>query len=181
MAPVTNLGRGGWNSVKVDYFKKTILSDLEDIMKRRGSVKAGIVIALMGIAVIVALYSVRWAFREDAYISRGNLFYHVLINSPTIRNVPLDGIVGEPSFYSSCGDGPKWPSEGVSYQTMLSQEEVAESLRKYCASRGLKERNESISHDSVGLDFETSNSYLSIIIGGDVNLTQVSIREYEEP
>ena len=78
-------------------------------------------------------------FAEDLYTRAGTLDYYLSINSAFIKNVPKPGAVAEVEYYSSCGDGPKPPAQGVSFLTDADVRSVNAALKAYLEKEGYGE------------------------------------------
>jgi hypothetical protein len=88
-----------------------------------------------------------WA-AESLYTHRGSLAYWMCI-SRTIRNVPEIGVATDVIFYSSAGDGPKRPTDAVSYSTDASRDRIVSELTRYFQDLG------------VSVSFDDSNHHFS--------------------
>ena len=73
---------------------------------------------------------------EDNYSKRGTIAYYVTIHSATIKRFPLIKQVGTEEYYSSSGDGPKLPANGVIYLSREDPKILMESLTTFLTSRG---------------------------------------------
>jgi hypothetical protein len=97
------------------------------------------VTAILLLVVVVAgvgLYSLLLLFTEDLYSERGSFAYYVTIRSSTIKNFPMIQFVGEESFYSSCGDGPKLPANGIRYVSNGIPQDLKQSIERYLLGSG---------------------------------------------
>jgi hypothetical protein len=72
---------------------------------------------------------------EDNYSKRGTIAYYVTIHSTTIKNLPLIKAVGSEDYYSSSGDGPKLPANGIIYSSRENPQIIMDSLTTYLISR----------------------------------------------
>ena len=98
-------------------------------------VKALIICGILIFASGVGLYSLMLAFTESLYVERGSYAYYLLIPS-FIKNVPQPQIVGEPEYYSSCGDGPKPMATGVSFYSKDLKSELFDQINRYAVAAG---------------------------------------------
>lgn len=73
---------------------------------------------------------------EDYNSKRDTIPYYVTIHSTTIKDLPLIKVVGTEDFYSSSGDGPKLPANGVIYRSSEDPKILMDSLTNYLISRG---------------------------------------------
>jgi hypothetical protein len=73
---------------------------------------------------------------EDNYSKKGTIAYYVTIHSTTIKNFPLIKAVGSEDYYSSSGDGPKLPANGIIYLSKEDPKILMDSLTNYLISRG---------------------------------------------
>lgn len=112
---------------------------------------------LLGVVLVTGAYALKLLFTEDLYVKRGSFGYYVTIRSSTIKSFPLLKVVGEEDYYSSCGDGPKLPANGIRYTSSENPQELKHSIEEYLISRGFsKEENSREGGTYVQPDRETS-------------------------
>jgi hypothetical protein len=86
---------------------------------------------------VCVLWLVVWPLIAEDYDSkRGTIPYYVTIHSTTIKDLPLIKVVGAEDFYSSSGDGPKLPANGVIYRSSEDPKIPMDSLTNYLIGRG---------------------------------------------
>jgi hypothetical protein len=85
---------------------------------------------------LLAYYVVGPLIAEDAYVKRGTIAYYITIHSPAIKNFPLIKKAGDEVYYSSAGDGPKLPANGLFYLSLERPEVLSESLDSYLTGNG---------------------------------------------
>lgn len=95
---------------------------------------AGSIIAL--VLLVLFVYVARPLLAEDNYSKRGSIAYYLTIHSSIIKSVPLMKEVGTEDYYSSSGDGPKLPANGVIYLSKEDPKILMESLNSFLISRG---------------------------------------------
>lgn len=130
--------------------------------------------ALFGLlAVLTVLYAVKLLLTEDLYTSRKTFAYYVTIQSSNIKNFPLIGVVGDEVYYSSCGDGPKPPANGIRYNSTEDPQTLRTSIEQYLLDRGFIKEEQSIeggsyvqpgSKTSLELDIRPENEGLHRVI-----------------
>lgn len=112
---------------------------------------------LLGVALVLGVYALKLMFTEDLYVKRGSFGYFVTIRSSTIKDFPRIKVVGEEDYYSSCGDGPKLPGNGIRYTSNEDLQGLKQSIEQYLISRGFsKEENSQEGGTYVQPDRETS-------------------------
>lgn len=112
---------------------------------------------LLGVALVLGVYALKLMFTEDLYVKRGSFGYFVTIRSSTIKDFPRIKVVGEEDYYSSCGDGPKLPGNGIRYTSTEDLQGLKQSIEQYLISRGFsKEENSQEGGTYVQPDRETS-------------------------
>ncbi len=102
--------------------------------KKRLTIVAVMLVALFTLATL-ALHSVGLMFTEDLYYSEGS-YSDFLLTPRDLSTMPLSGLVGKPRYYSSCGDGPKPPMNGISYGSALPPGEVKNEIASHFRRRG---------------------------------------------
>lgn len=105
--------------------------------KRRGWVLAG----AGGFVLLLAFcyYALTLAFTESLYTGRGSFAYYLLIPE-VIQDVPLVDVVGEVTFHSGAGDGPKPPSSSIEYRSRADEAALRAALETFLESRGFTKR-----------------------------------------
>ena len=98
-----------------------------------------IVLVLLGVLVVgagsFAAYALVLGFTEDLYFKRWSVA-HVLFTPSFIENLPKPQIVGDVVYYHSCGDGPKPPAEGLSFETTASKDQILAQFDYYLTRSG---------------------------------------------
>jgi hypothetical protein len=99
---------------------------------------------LVLVVLLGALYAGKLLFTEDLYVTKGSFGYYVTIRSSNIKNFPLIGVVNQEVYYSSCGDGPKPPANGIRYTSKESPQKLKESIERHLFDRGFVKQADSI-------------------------------------
>jgi hypothetical protein len=112
---------------------------------------------LLSVALLLTgAYALKLLFTEDLYVKRGSFGYYVTIRSSTIKDFPRLKVVGEEDYYSSCGDGPKLPGNGIRYTSSEDLEVLKQSIERYLVSTGFsKEENSKEGGSYVQPDHKT--------------------------
>ncbi|MGZ5434983.1 MAG: hypothetical protein ACXWID_02430 [Pyrinomonadaceae bacterium] len=107
-------------------------------MQRKKKIRwLGVAGVLIVILLLCFLWFVAWPLIAEDYNSkRGTIAYYVTIRSTTIKDLPLIKVVGSEDFYSSSGDGPKLPANGIVYLSKEDPKIIMDSLTTYLISRG---------------------------------------------
>jgi hypothetical protein len=105
------------------------------------TVAAILIVAVVG--TFVGLYTLMLLFTEDLYTQKGTFAYYVTIRSPTIKNFPRIQLTGEEDYYSSCGDGPKLPANGIRYVSSETQQALKQSIEEYLFKIGFTKATDS--------------------------------------
>ena len=122
-------------------------------------------------------YVARPLLAEDNYSKRGTIAYYVTIHSSTIKNLPLIKQVGTETYYSSSGDGPKLPANGVVYVSNQDPNILMEALTAFLTSRGFTKDLKQCG--STQCTFSGKSSSIELVIepkGADTR--QVNCTEY---
>jgi hypothetical protein len=98
------------------------------MMKKR--TKAFLVCIAFILTIGLGLYSLLLAFTEDLYVEEGTYTYYLLIPS-LIKDIPRPQVIGTPEYYSSCGDGPKPMTTGISFHSRASRTEIYNRIDEY--------------------------------------------------
>ena len=104
------------------------------------TVTAIVVVAVPGTA--LGLYTLLLLFTEDLYTQKGTYAYYVTITSPTIKNFPRIQLTEEEDYYSSCGDGPKLPANGIRYTSSEKSEVLKQRIEAYLLERGFQKETD---------------------------------------
>jgi hypothetical protein len=105
------------------------------------SVTAIVLVAVVGTG--LGLYTLLLLFTEDLYTQKGTYAYYVTISSPTIKYFPRIQLTEEEDYYSSCGDGPKLPANGIRYGSTQKPDVLKQTIEAYLLKRGfIKETDE---------------------------------------
>ena len=114
------------------------------------------------LCVVISLFD----FRESVYCRRGSWDFWSGINDPVIKCFPILQAVSEPEYHWSCGDGPKLPSQAVSYRSNLPAIELLKSVQPYIAYHGF---SPVVNENSDGFAFikDRNTFYLNIKPAGD--------------
>ena len=139
--------------------------------------------ALKLIAIFVAvillgagLYILKLLFTEDLYVSKGTIAYYVTIRSTTIKDFPRLKVIGEEDYYSSCGDGPKPPANGIRYTSSEDPLILQRSIEEYLLERGFV-KTEASSTGGTYLQSPTKTS-LELAINPENDAHRVVATEY---
>ena len=106
------------------------------------TVAAILLVAVVG--TVVGLYTLMLLFTEDLYSQRGTFAYYVTIRSPTIKNFPRIQLTAEEDYYSSCGDGPKLPANGIRYVSSQNQQALKQAIEEYLSKGGFTKETDSV-------------------------------------
>ena len=92
------------------------------------------------VVLLLAIFIIRYLavplVAEDNYSKRGSVAYYVTIKSATIKNFPLVKLVEPEEYYSSSGDGPKLPANGVIYLSNEDPNTLMDTAVSYLVGRG---------------------------------------------
>jgi hypothetical protein len=136
--------------------------------------------ALFLVLVIFALrFVVSPLIAEDYYSKRGSIAYYVTIHSSTIKSLPLIKQVGNEEYYSSSGDGPKLPANGVIYLSKEDPKILMESINAFLTSRGFTREASQCSNTECNYKAKGSSIELGINPKG-ADTQQVRCIEYFE-
>jgi hypothetical protein len=80
-------------------------------------------------------YALVLGFTEDLYFKRWSVA-HLLFTPSFIEHLPKPNIMGEVVYYHSCGDGPKPPAEGLSFETIASKDQILTEFERYLVQNG---------------------------------------------
>ena len=119
---------------------------------------SGAAIALLGTAYIFYL-----GFQESYYCKAGSLPYYILVRSKTIRNFPQLSVVGDVLFHSGCGDGPKYPDNGVSYASSESTPTLLMHYTNYLESCGYTRANDGFCDNIADFMFAHPGGYRRLV------------------
>ena len=106
------------------------------------TVTAIVLVATVGST--VGLYTLMLVFTEDLYTQRGTFAYYVTIRSPTIKNFPRIQLTSEEDYYSSCGDGPKLPANGIRYTSGENQQALKQAIEEYLFKNGYNKEADAV-------------------------------------
>ena len=140
-------------------------------MKKRSTVGLA-VCAVAAIGFIGYRFFFHVAFNESLYVRPYTIDFFLAINSKTIRHFPSIDVVGERSFHSDCGDGPKQPSNSVSYSTQASTQEVWKVVNAFVEKRGYV-RGDDLNTVYGGKVFLKGDKHFEVSIGENDGLTYV--------
>jgi hypothetical protein len=84
----------------------------------------------------LGLYTLLLLFTEDLYVQKGTYSYYITIRSSTIKNFPRIQLAAEEDYYSSCGDGPKLPANGIRYLSTENREALKQAIEQYLFRNG---------------------------------------------
>lgn len=135
-----------------------------------------IAILVAVILVVAGLYIVKLLLTEDLYVSKGTIAYYVTIRSTTIKDFPRLNVIGEENYYSSCGDGPKPPANGIRYTSSEDPLTLQRSIEEYLLKRGFAKTEESSTGGSY-LQSSTRTS-LELTITPENDAQRVVATEY---
>lgn len=129
------------------------------------TVTAIVVIAVVGTG--LGLYTLLLLFTEDLYSQKGTFAYYVTIRSPTIKYFPRIQLTGEEDYYSSCGDGPKLPANGIRYNSTEKPEVLKQTIEAYLLKHGFQKESDEIN----GGEYEQpgSKTYFHLMIMPEAN------------
>ncbi len=102
--------------------------------KKRIAIVTAVIASVIALAAL-ALHSLGLMFTEDLYYSDGS-YADLLLTPRELSSLPLTGIVGEPQYYSSCGDRHKMPSNEITYLSTMAPELVVDELQAHFRNRG---------------------------------------------
>jgi len=106
-----------------------------------------VVFTAIALALLFGWHYIRIIFAESLYMKKGTLEYFLTMDSEVIENFPLVNIVGEETYYSSCGDGNKPPANGVSFDSRADKAELVRRIEAYVTEHGYKKKEESSAGD----------------------------------
>jgi hypothetical protein len=135
--------------------------------------------AALSLVAALAWLICRWfaaAFTEDLYVEKNTFDYFLVVNSRFIKTVPCPGTITDLAYYSSCGDGPKPPANGVEFTTDATHQKLIDDLTAHLQRFGYrewKETDEYAEHQS-----ETDRNAMISLYALSNNLIRVTIREY---
>lgn len=94
---------------------------------------AAILILLLGTVMVLTLGGACW---ETGSVGRSSLAYHACVRwHEDIAQVPLTGLVGEPT-YSVQGTDGTWATNTASFRSEAALEEIEDELVRFFRSRG---------------------------------------------
>jgi len=138
-------------------------------------------IAVTAVVVVLSVFVIRYValplIAEDNYSKRGTIAYYVTIKSATIKNFPLIKLVGTEDYYSSSGDGPKLPANGVIYISKEDSKTLMDAATTYLVGRGFDKDSGRCGNDECNFTQKGSTIELRISpLAGDTR--QVKCVEY---
>jgi len=95
---------------------------------------------------------------EDNFSKRGTIAYYVTIHSSTIKSIPSIKQVGIEEYYSSSGDGPKLPANGVIYFSKEDPKILMETLTTFLTSRGFRKTSANVVKRNVSIQLKVLQS-----------------------
>jgi hypothetical protein len=133
---------------------------------------------LLGVvALVTGAYALKLLFTEDLYVKRSSFGYYVTIRSSTIKDFPLLKVIGEEDYYSSCGDGPKLPGNGIRYTSSEDPEVLKQSIEQYLVSTGFS-KQENSKEGGTYLQPDHKTSFDLMIMPRNDGLLRVVATEY---
>lgn len=123
------------------------------------------------VGVLLMLAAVAGGAFESVYAPEDSLKGFLMIVPSVVKSIPRVGRVRDVTLYTSSGDGPKPPADGISYYTDASPDVVLRDVRAYFLSEGF-----SPSHDdwsaltkgsdrvSIGIDRENQATQLVVTV-----------------
>ncbi len=136
--------------------------------------KTSILIGLIVLILLSGWYALSIGFDEALYTKKGTLSYYLTINSELIKDVPKPKMVGEPSYYSSCGDGPKPPAQGIIYRSRATQEELLKILDQYATEHEFVKDQKYFIFEHA---YDGNKSFIHFTLTPENGLIQVSFVE----
>ena len=115
---------------------------------------------------ILGLYTVNILFTDGMRFSKGTYEYWLTISSDTIQAFPLFGLVEDPVYFYSSGDGPSPSVQEIVYLSSSSEGELAQEINSFLADRG---------YSKQGNFFVKGNDQISVtLVTKANNLVEVS-------
>jgi len=146
-------------------------------MRRKLLITLALICSLSGLF----LYAIWLAFGPTQEVRPYSYSWWVIL-SPTIRNAPTPGIVGEAKYFTRCHDGEKEGYSAAIFTSKAPKKEITRQIREYIVKRGFKEMKEKPDpryYPYVALSYE--KEYLGIelsIEAEDPGMYRVSLDEY---
>jgi hypothetical protein len=121
---------------------------------------------LVVVALAVLVLLLRFYSRESVYCYRNSLDFRLCITEGVIRYFPTPETISEPSYYFSCGDGPKPPEQEVTFESTLDRDVLRKLFQKHIAEFNYKLADQkgdftlwySNGNRSLFLEIESTNS-----------------------
>jgi len=135
-----------------------------------------VIVALLIASVLTFLgYCLKLGFSESEYMEPGSLKYYLLIHSPFIKGVPVVKPRGGLTYYSSCGDGPALPAEGVHYVSSADEGIILAKMESYFKAHGA--RLSRAEPESQEWCYETGTHFIVLRFVAEANGIRVVVKE----